>query len=50
MIILDLLKVTDWYGVSTEIEFAKGMLEIPTNKKEKKEQLKRLQLWQQRKS
>jgi hypothetical protein len=46
MIILDLLRITDWNKISTEVEFAKGMLEIPKTRKQKKQQNKRFKQWQ----
>lgn len=39
--IIELLKVTDYYGISENIEIAKGKYKIPTSVKEVFEQARR---------
>lgn len=43
--ILELLNQDDWYGVSKNIDIAKGKYKIPTSLKEKQEQTKRDRAW-----
>lgn len=43
--LLELLAQEDWYGVSKNIDIAKGKYKMPKNLKEKKEQVKREQAW-----
>jgi len=45
MLILDLLKLDNWYGISKEVELAKGLYQIPTSKQQKKQQNNRLDLY-----
>lgn len=44
---IDLLNLSKWYGISENIEVAKGKYEIPKTIKEAKEQSKRI--WHARK-
>ncbi len=43
--ILELLAKDDWYGVSENIDIAKGKYKIPKGYKEKQEQTKRERAW-----
>jgi hypothetical protein len=47
-IILDLLEVSDWCGVSNEIEIAKGRHEMPRTFKKGLKQIKREMIWSRR--
>jgi hypothetical protein len=47
--ILDLLNASEFYGESELIEIAKGKYELNDNWKKRKEQLKRIRLWQLKK-
>jgi len=47
--ILDMLNLLPHYGVSEEIEIAKGRFEMPKNFKSGFEQIKRVIKWQTRK-
>tara|TARA_R100001163_G_scaffold37497_1_gene28658 strand:+ start:372 stop:530 length:159 start_codon:yes stop_codon:yes gene_type:complete len=44
--ILELLNTNDYFGVSENIEIAKGKYKIPKTIKEKRKQLKREKQWQ----
>lgn len=46
---IDLLNLDDWYGVSEEIEIAKGKYELQTTFKGAMEQNKRERAWRSRK-
>lgn len=47
--IVDLLNISDYYGVSENIDIAKGKYEIPLTWKDAWKNIKR-RLWQRRKS
>lgn len=40
--IIDLLQIDDFYGISSEIDFAKGMYDIPYNWKDGFSSIKRI--------
>jgi len=40
--IIDLLVISDYYGVSKEVDFAKGSRKIPYNWKQMKQLIKRM--------
>jgi len=44
-VILDILSMDDWYGVSEEVEISKGKYKAPTNFKEGVQQAKRKARW-----
>ena len=44
-LILDILEMDDWHGVSEEIEIAKGKYKLPTNIKEGYKQEIRRRKW-----
>jgi hypothetical protein len=45
-LIIDLLQMDEWYGVSENIEIAKGKYKLESTIKEKKKQQLRLKAWQ----
>ena len=46
---IELLNLTEWYGVSKRIDFAKGQLKMPETLKEGFEQIKRQNAWRSKK-
>ena len=40
--VIDLLNVSDWYGISENVDIAKGKYKAVGNMKEMKQQLKRI--------
>lgn len=49
MIVLKLLRLDDFEGVSETIEIAKGKNELPTSLKKGLKQIKRFNKWQEKK-
>ena len=45
MIVLKLLNIDEWYGISEEVEIAKGKYKLPLTFKEGFKQLKRKRKW-----
>jgi hypothetical protein len=45
-LIIDLLQMDEWYGVSENIEIAKGKYKIESTRKEKQKKKLRLKAWQ----
>ena len=45
-LIIDLLQMDEWYGVSENIEIAKGKYKLETTLKAKIKQDKRIKAWQ----
>jgi len=46
---IELLNLTEWYGISKNIDIAKGINQIPTNIKQGIDQIKRQSAWQLKK-